>query len=95
MRRQYRLRVFRSNKYIYAQIIDEKKDLTVTTLSCRSLKLTEKKTKREKAKILGGDLAKKLIALKIKELVFDRGRYKYLGRVRQLAEGVREGGIKI
>jgi len=102
-----RLCVFRSNKHIYAQIIDDEKGKTILSSSSFGLKKskTKRKTKESKekesrsAKIAGayevGKLvAKKALEKKIEKVVFDRGGYKYHGRVRALAEGAREGGLK-
>ncbi|OGH09034.1 MAG: 50S ribosomal protein L18 [Candidatus Levybacteria bacterium RBG_16_35_6] len=86
-----RLSVFRSNKFIYAQIIDDKSGKTLLGISEKEL--DKKGIKSEKAKELGKLLAKKATAKKIKEVVFDRGRYAYHGRVKKLAEGAREGGL--
>lgn len=90
-----RLSVFRSNKYIYAQIIDDKEGKTLVVAGEKELKLVgeEKKTKIEKAKMVGSLLAKKALLKKIKTVVFDRGKYKYHGRVKALAEGAREKGL--
>ncbi len=86
-----RLSVFKSNKYISAQIIN---DLTGATLvSGSTLKVTGKQTELEKAKALGLELAKNAIANKITKVVFDRGGYIYTGKVQALAEGAREGGL--
>lgn len=89
-----RLSVYRSNKFIYAQIIDDEKGKTIVGVSEKNLSLKEKKSKTEKSKELGLLLAKKAIEKKVKEVVFDRGSYKYHGRVKQVAEGAREGGLK-
>jgi large subunit ribosomal protein L18 len=86
-----RLSVFRSNKFIYAQIIDDENGKTLVGVSEKELK--EKGIKTEKAKKLGEILAKKAIAKKIKTVVFDRGSYGYHGRVKAFAEGAREGGL--
>lgn len=86
-----RLSVFRSNKYIFAQLIDDQKGQTVLGVSEKSLKTTG--TKTEKAKALGLLLAGKAKAKKITEIVFDRGSYAYHGRVKNVAEGLREGGL--
>jgi large subunit ribosomal protein L18 len=89
-----RLSVFRSNRYDSAQIIDDKKGITVVSAS--TITLTSKgKTKTEKAFEIGKDLAKKALALKIKGVVFDRSGYRYHGRVKAIAEGAREGGLKL
>lgn len=87
-----RISVFRSNKYIYAQAIDDEKRITVESSS--SLKLKKDK-KTQQAKKVGLDLAKKLINKNIKRAVFDRNIYVYKGRVKALAEGLREGGIEV
>lgn len=89
-----RLSVYRSNKFIYAQIIDDEKQKTIVGVSEKNLSLKEKKTKIEKSKEVGLLIAKKAIEKKVKEVVFDRGSYKYHGRVKQVAEGAREGGLK-
>ncbi len=88
-----RLSVHRSNKYTFAQAINDKKNETIASVS--ELDLKEKKgTKTDKAKSLGIVMAEKLKKKKIEELIFDRGSFKYHGRVKALAEGLREGGIK-
>lgn len=89
-----RLCVFRSNKHIYAQLIDD--SLHHTILSASSLELKEKHEKN-KIKIafeVGKLLAQKAIQKNIKKVVFDRGPYKYHGRVKALAEGARAGGLE-
>lgn len=87
-----RLSVFRSNKNIYAQAVNDKKGFTIAAVDDKKILKKEKKT--ETAKITGEEFAKKLKEAKIKEVVFDRGGYKYHGRVKALAEGIRSGGIK-
>lgn len=88
-----RLSVFRSNKYISAQVIDDNKGVTLLSVSEKEIK-KDGKTKTERAKNLGLLLAKKSKNKKIEKVVFDRGRFKYHGRVKALAEGAREGGLK-
>ena len=88
-----RLSVFRSNKYVSAQIIDDKNHKTLCSASSKEIK--DKGTKTEVAKRVGEELAKRAKDAKVKEVVFDRGRYAYHGRVRALAEGAREGGLKL
>lgn len=88
-----RVSVYRSNKYIFAQLIDDVKNVTVIGLSEKALKA--KGTKSEKAKALGLMLAEKAKEKKISKLVFDRGSYAYHGRVKQVAEGLREGGMDL
>ena len=87
-----RLTVFRSNKHIYAQLIDDSKMETLVAVS--SLQLERKdKTKQELAREVGKLLARKAKKVNISKVVFDRNIYKYHGRVKQLAEGAREGGL--
>lgn len=88
-----RLSVFRSNKYISAQIIDDTKGETLVSVSEKELK-EAKGTKTERAKNLGFILAKKARDKKISKVVFDRGEFAYHGRVKALAQGAREGGLK-
>ncbi|GGN04693.1 50S ribosomal protein L18 [Thermus composti] len=87
-----RLSVFRSLKHIYAQIIDDEKGETLVAESSLALKLKGNKT--EVARQVGRALAEKALAKGIKQVVFDRGPYKYHGRVKALAEGAREGGLE-
>lgn len=87
-----RLSVFRSNKYMYAQLIDDEKQQTILGISEEKLEKAEG-AKLEKSKQLGLLLAKQAISKKIKKVVFDRGRYIYKGRVKAFAEGAREGGL--
>ncbi len=86
-----RLCVFRSGKYIYAQIIDDQKGETLA--SANDLKLG-KETKIKKAYEVGKDIAVKALKLKIKKVVFDRGGFLYHGRIAELAKGAREGGLE-
>ncbi|GAA5337454.1 50S ribosomal protein L18 [Thermus antranikianii] len=87
-----RLSVFRSLKHIYAQIIDDEKGHTLVAESSLALKLKGNKT--EVARQVGRALAEKAKALGITKVAFDRGPYKYHGRVKALAEGAREGGLE-
>ena len=90
-----RLSVNRSNRAIYAQIIDDKSAKTLVASSIKTLtKQTEKVTKTETARLIGKDIAEKAIKLGIKKVVFDRGGNKYHGRVKALAEGAREIGME-
>ena len=89
-----RLSVFRSNKYIYAQLIDDDKRKTLIGISEKNLSSKTKVNKTEKSKELGLLIAKKATEKKIREVVFDRGTYRYHGRVKAVAEGAREGGLK-
>lgn len=87
-----RLTVFRSNKYIYAQIIDDQKGKTLVASSEKET--TSDGNKTLKANALGKSLADKAKKRKINKVVFDRGSYKYHGRVKAFAEGAREGGLQ-
>ena len=89
-----RVSVFRSLNHIYAQIIDDSKQQTLVSSSSVVLKL-EKLDKKSMAKAVGIDLAKKAINANIHDVCFDRGSYLYHGRVLSLAEGLREGGLKL
>ena len=89
-----RLSVFRSNKFIYVQAIDDENQKTIVAVSEKELKETEKAKKTDRAFELGKLLAKKVLSKKITEAVFDRGSYRYHGRVQKIAEGLREGGLK-
>lgn len=96
-----RVSVNKSNKYIYAQIIDDESKKTLLSGSDKSIKISKKDDKDtrgikvKKAFSLGVELAKKANKKKITAVVFDRGRYRYHGRVKALAEGLREGGLKV
>lgn len=87
-----RVAVFRSNSQIYAQIIDDLKGVTLASAS--SLEVSDKGAKIEIASKVGASLAEKAKAAGISNVVFDRGGYLYHGRVKALAEGAREGGLK-
>ncbi|MGC9610997.1 MAG: 50S ribosomal protein L18 [Minisyncoccia bacterium] len=90
-----RLSVFRSNTHIYAQIIDDASGKTLVSASSLELKDKKKIKKADIAKEVGKNLAGKALKAGIKETAFDRGSYRYHGRVKALAEAVREGGLKI
>jgi len=100
-----RLCVFRSAKHIYAQLIDDEKgktlaedsDLKLKKSKAKITKLKEEKVRSRKAAIayeVGKLIAKKALEKKIEKVIFDRGGYQYHGRVKALAEGAREGGLK-
>lgn len=91
-----RLSVFRSNKHIYAQIIDDTEGKTLTHIDSKKIKIskTENSKKQSNAYEVGLELAKRAKDKKITKIVFDRGGYKYHGRVKALAEGAREGGLE-
>lgn len=87
-----RLTVFRSNKQIYAQVIN---DLTGTTLaSASSLKMEDKLPKKELAAKVGEQIAKNALAAGITSVVFDRNGFLYHGRVKELADAARNAGLK-
>lgn len=88
-----RLSVFRSNRFIYAQLINDEIGKTIIGVSEKHLSDNPKLKKKEMAKLVGALLAKKAQEKKIKKVVFDRGSYAYQGRVREIADGAREGGL--
>jgi len=87
-----RLSVFRSNKQIYAQLIDDLAGVTLASASSR--KFAEKMTKIDTAALIGKEIAEKGIAAGITTCTFDRNGYLYHGRIKSLAEAAREGGLK-
>lgn len=90
-----RLSVFRSNKDIYAQVIDDTTGTTLAAASSRDKELAKAKgTKTEIAAQVGKTLAEKAVKAGVDSVAFDRGGYLYHGRVKSLAEGAREGGLK-
>lgn len=91
--KKLRLSVFRSNKYIYAQIIDDLKGHTLVSVSKKDINQPSSGSKTEQAKLVGKALAQKAKIAKIKNVSFDRGNFAYKGRVKALAEGAREGGL--
>lgn len=86
-----RLSVFRSNKFIYAQLIDDTKGVTIASTS--DLKST-KGTKSERAKTIGQQIAEIALTKKISQVVFDRNGFKYTGRVKLVADSARSAGLK-
>jgi large subunit ribosomal protein L18 len=91
-----RLSVFRSNKQIYAQLIDDVTGKTIVSSSSReeSLSSAGKQTKVQQAEAVGKQLAEKALAAGLSEVVFDRGGYLYHGRIKSLADGARNAGLK-
>lgn len=90
-----RLSVFRSNKQIYAQLIDDNAGTTLISASSQEEPISAQKVNKvEQAKLVGKTLAEKAITAGIKSVVFDRGGYLYHGRVKSLAESAREGGLQ-
>lgn len=88
-----RLSVFRSNRYVYIQLIDDTTGKTIFGISPKQLEEKEKLTRTEAAKKLGVRIAELSKEKKITHVVFDRGSYKYHGIVKAIAEGAREGGL--
>ena len=94
-----RLSVFRSLKQMYAQLVDDLNKKTLLSLSTLSPAVRErlsggKKTKSDRAKVLGQAIAELARSKGVEKVVFDRNRYRYHGRVKALADGAREGGLK-
>ncbi|MFN8239811.1 MAG: 50S ribosomal protein L18 [Bacteroidales bacterium] len=91
-----RVSVFRSNKQIYAQVIDDLNGVTVLSASSKEKEIASKTgiKKVEQAALVGKLLASKCKEKGIENVTFDRGGYKYHGRVKSLADGAREGGLK-
>jgi len=86
-----RLAIFKSHKYLYAQIIDDAKGHTLVAADSRTAK---GKTPVDRAKEVGVEIAKKAKAAKITKVVFDRGGYIYGGKIKMVADAAREGGLE-
>jgi large subunit ribosomal protein L18 len=92
-----RFNVFRSLKHIYAQVIDDTRGHTLAAASTLDAELRDRVkglTKTEQAKLVGELLAQRALERGVKKVTFDRGGYKYHGRVKSLAEAAREGGLE-
>ena len=92
-----RLCVFRSLQHIYAQVIDDSQGHTLASVSTIDPEIkseTDGKKKAAQAELVGSLVAKRALGVGIKQVVFDRGGYKYHGRVKTLAEAARQGGLK-
>ena len=89
-----RLSVYKSNKEIYAQLINDKDGKTLVSASSREKGVEAKGTKSEISAAVGKAIAAKAIAAGIENIVFDRNGFVYHGRVKALADGAREGGLK-
>jgi large subunit ribosomal protein L18 len=92
-----RMAVFRSEKHIYVQLIDDTKGFTLVSASSKELFTAgdlKKTWNKEAAKNVGKKIAQKALEKGITEVVFDRGGYKYHGRIKELADGAREAGLK-
>ena len=95
-RDRYRVSIFRSSKNISAQIIDDTKNITIISSSSNEklIKNLSKKNKSELSNVVAENLAKRAIEKKIKKVYFDRGLYKYHGRVKTFAETLRKNGME-
>ena len=91
---QPRLAVFRSNSEIYAQVIDDVSGKTIAASSSRDKDVAAKGTKTEIAALVGKAVAEKALKAGVENISFDRGGYLYHGRVKSLADGAREAGLK-
>jgi len=89
-----RLTVFRSNKQIYAQLIDDTQGVTLVASSSYNNKAADKMNKVSQAAVVGKEIAEKAVKAGITSVVFDRNGYLYHGRVKSLADSAREGGLK-
>ncbi|MDR3137659.1 MAG: 50S ribosomal protein L18 [Tannerellaceae bacterium] len=89
-----RLSVFRSNKQIYAQVVDDTKGVTLAAASSLNMEMEEKFPKKEQASKVGELIAKNAQEAGIQTVVFDRNGYLYHGRVKELADAARKGGLK-
>ena len=90
-----RLTVYRSNRYINLQLIDDDKGVTLLSESDRDIKKTAKVAKTQRASQIAKNLADKMKKLKLEKVVFDRGGYRYHGRVKAVAQTLREEGIEL
>ena len=89
-----RLSIFKSNNHIYAQIINDEKGVTLASASSLEKSIrTENKTKKELAERIGKEIAKRSIENGIKEVAFDKGKYKFHGIIKILADAARAGGL--
>ena len=89
-----RLTVFKSNSHLYAQLIDDTKGSTLASASSIEKKIKEKNlSKKELAELIGKEIAKKIISKGIKDVAFDRGKYKYHGLIKILANAARSEGL--
>lgn len=91
-----RLSVFKSNKGMYAQLIDDQKGITVVSVHSKEVKASKSREMGAKTAVafeIGRSIAKKAQEKKISEIIFDRSGYKYHGRIKAVADGAREGGL--
>ena len=94
-----RLIIFRSNKHIYGQLVDDSSNTTILSSSSKDKKLMteikKNKNKIEQSKVVGFDLAEKIKKNKIEKIIYDRNGYRFHGRVKVIADTIKENGIKI
>ncbi len=90
-----RLSIFRSNKFLYAQLIDDLSGKTLMSFSTRGANNKSKETKISSSTVLGKSVAAGMKKAGLQAVIFDRGRYAYHGRVKAVAEALREEGIKV
>lgn len=90
-----RLNVFRSTKHIYAQLIDDVNGVTLASASSMEKDFKDYGGNKDAARKVGQTIAERAKAKKIEEVVFDRGGYLYHGRIKELADGARESGLKL
>ena len=89
-----RLSVFRSNNHLYAQLIDDSNGTTIASSSSLEKSIKDKKLQRKEiAELIGKNIAKKIISKGINKVAFDRGKYKYHGLIKILAEAARSEGL--
>ncbi|SFS60547.1 50S ribosomal protein L18 [Lutibacter maritimus] len=91
---QPRLSVFRSNKEIYAQLVDDNLGTTIVSVSSRDKEIDAKGTKTDVAKLVGKSIAEKAMKVGVSNVAFDRNGFLYHGRVKALADAAREAGLK-
>lgn len=89
-----RLSIFRSNRFIYCQIVDDLAGKTLASASSREENITQGGNKADQAKQVGKLIGERALQMQIETIVFDRGGYLYHGRVKALADGAREAGLK-
>ena len=89
-----RVSIFRSHRYLYVQLIDDDKRQTLLGMNEKKEGDFKLKNNLDRAKVLGEKFAQKAQSLKVKQVVFDRSGYAYHGRIKALAEGLRQGGLK-
>jgi large subunit ribosomal protein L18 len=89
-----RLTIYRSNMHIWAQVIDDASHKTIVSVNTKAMKAKKGDTKTMRSTALGAEIAKLAIAKKITKIVFDRGAYKYHGRVKAVADAARIAGLE-